>query len=69
MGFHAFGRAEAHEDAEDFVAILLEHGGSDGGIDAAAHGDDDFLFANPGRHRRDSMRGVIDCPACRTEGA
>jgi len=36
--------AEAHEDADAVVALLLEEGGGDGGVDTAGHGDDDFAF-------------------------
>jgi hypothetical protein len=30
-----------HEQADDFVALLLEQVGSDGGVDAAGQTDDD----------------------------
>ena len=32
---------EAHGDADDIVALLLEEEGGDGGIYTSAHGDDD----------------------------
>ena len=35
---------EAEGDADDVVALLVEEGGGDGGIDAAGHGYEDALW-------------------------
>ena len=35
-----------HEQADDFIALFLQHPGRDRGVDAARHPDHDFLFAH-----------------------
>ncbi len=40
--------AETHEDADAVVALLLEEGGGDGGIDSAGHGDYYFFWCGHG---------------------
>jgi hypothetical protein len=40
-------KLESH--ADDVIALLLQLGGHDRGIDAAGHGDDDAGLGRPGR--------------------
>ena len=62
VGLDAGWGAEAHEHADDVVALAEEQSGGDGGIDSATHGDDDFGLLDGHcvpHYRRAGARGIV----------